>query len=498
MKKNKLDTDKICFFIFIAAILTILLTVFSNGISGNDFWWHIKVGEYVINNSSVPSKDIFSWIGISEGINWTPHEWLSDVIFFIIFENSGQAGIFILSICSALIMIFLLIWEVRKEIKKNWLVSGLFFSLFVVITSLFYYGRPHIFSFFLIYFELKMLYKFFDDNSYKGIYLLPVLSVMWSNLHGGSSNMSYILCMVFLIVGLFNITFGKIESKRMSTKGIIILLIVTIGTMAGIFINPVGKQVFFYPYNTIGDKVSMSFIQEWHSPDAKEIGHLILFFLPIFIMSIGLISSEKKIRLIDVVVMCIFLLLFFRSVRFIILWYIAADFYAFRYVPESKMKDITGTIEKACTVLFSVILLVLTLFGVKDIYDTARSGQMIPTSLSDEAIQFIKNEQPEHLFNDYNVGDALLYNDIKVFFDARADLYSAKHIMENGISLMNLQQVNSSAEEKFVDVEKIIKQYKIDGIVILKSRPLYSYLISHTDKYDLKYEDDTIGYFKVY
>ena len=242
----------------------------------------------------------------------------------------------------------------------------------------------------------------------------------------------------------------------------------------------------------------MSFIQEWHSPDAKEIGHLILFFLPIFIMSIGLISSEKKIRLIDVVVMCIFLLLFFRSVRFIILWYIAADFYAFRYVPESKMKDITGTIEKACTVLFSVILLVLTLFGVKDIYDTARSGQMIPTSLSDEAIQFIKNEQPEHLFNDYNVGDALLYNDIKVFFDARADLYSAKHIMENGISLMNLQQVNSSAEEKFVDVEKIIKQYKIDGIVILKSRPLYSYLISHTDKYDLKYEDDTIGYFKVY
>jgi len=232
--------------LFALSIVVVILYCFSSGISGNDFWWHIKVGEYVCTNKVVPTTDIFSWIGMEKGISWTAHEWLADVIFYLIYCFLGSKGIFAFSLLLAFAMIFLLWKQVKPNASKNILVSGLFFALFAVLTSLFFYGRPHVFSYFFLFFELKILYDFWENNESKRIWFVPFISILWSNIHGGSSNLSYIICFLFLFAGIVNLNLGRIQSTRLPKRALLKLAAVFVATIAGVFVNPIGYKVFIY------------------------------------------------------------------------------------------------------------------------------------------------------------------------------------------------------------------------------------------------------------
>lgn len=478
------------------AMVAIVYT-FSEGISGNDFWWHIKVGEWIVEHNKVPTTDIFSWYGVAHQIPWTAHEWLADVILYLIYKVTGQIGIFVLSIGAAFTMFFLLWHEAKKHVQNNILIGGLFFALFAVTTSVFFYGRPHLFSFFLLYWELKVLFAFTYNPKSKGIYSIPLLTCIWSNIHGGSAAISYVICGVFLVAGLLNVQIGKIAPSKMDRTSIIKLLVITLGSVVAILINPVGLDVLVYPFKSFGDQLQMTLISEWRSPDAKEIGDLVLFIIPIALMLIGFFQEEKKIRLIDLAIMGLFVFLFLRSVRFIMLWYISAVFCAFPYVPKCKIKPMSRKSEVTFVVACIAVFLAVIGMSISPLISTINNNKLISRTMSDEAVAVVKEDNPERLFNDYNLGEALIFNEIPVFFDARADLFAYDNIMADGVSLSFLEQANSTAETAYVDVATIVERYQFDAILILKSRPLYAYLVSQPSSFECLYEDDGLGYFKV-
>ena len=489
------QTQRLGVWLVVAFICSVLIFCFKDGISGNDFWWHVKVGEYICQTRTVPTQDIFSWIGTEYGIQWTAHEWLADVVFYCVYAALGEAGIYLLSVLMAGGLLAWMMVEFRQYFSRNLLICGLYFSLLAVVFSLFFYGRPHVFSYFFLFIELKLLFRFADNPSSKGIYWIPVLTVLWSNLHGGSSNLSYLLCLVFLACGLCAFSWERLESARYSRGQALKLGLVTLTTAGAVFVNPVGWRVFLYPYQSFGDALSMRMISEWQPPDAKSIGNLLLYFLPIALMTILVMTSHKPIRLVDLAVMGVFLLLFFRSARFIILWYIATPFYAFSYVPHSPLKPITKIVEKIVVVAAICALVGITCYG--GIRTVITAGEKpISVVLEDDMIAVIREDAPQRLFNDYNAGESLIFNDIPVFFDARADLYAQEHIMEDGISLMFLEQTRTDSELGSFRADTLIQQYDFDGFLILKSRPLYVYLAERSDEYECIYQDDIAAYFK--
>lgn len=495
-KTNKI-TEVIPYLLIGTVVFVIVLYCFSEGISGNDFWWHIKVGEYICENKCVPTTGIFSWIGMERQLEWTAHEWMAEVIFYLIYNIAGSVGIYCISLMAALLMTLLMWHHSRQYIHKNILLSGVFFALFSVLTSLFFYGRPHIFGFFLLFFELKLLFDYMDEHNEKCIYWIPFISVLWSNLHGGSSCLAYILCIVFLLCGSLEFQFGKIKSSRLERKKWLRLGTVSILSVLGLLINPIGVRVLVYPYVNIADNLSMSIISEWQAPDAKAVGNLVLYFFPILLTSIGLLYEKEKIRLIDIVIMLVFLFLFFRSVRFIILWYISAIFYSFRYMPPCKVKPIRKKSEFVAVAILLFLLLIPMGNSIYNVSVLSLKDNLISRVMSDNAVAFIKADNPQRIFNDYNLGEALIYNDIPVFFDARADLYAQENILADGVSLLFLEQANPEAEYSYMNVDHVLKEYQFDRILVLKTRPLYSYLMGQPDKYICLYEDKEVSYFKI-
>ena len=495
MKQNKLVENVVIIFISMSMI-AILTWLFSDGMLGNDFWWHVKVGEWIWENKQIPMQDIFSWYGMEKQLPWTAHEWLADVIYYYMLQYTGEAGVFFFCLGAAILMAFLILAQVKDYIPENIVISGIYFIFLAVTISIYFYGRPHLFSFFLLFFELKILYKYMDCPDTKWIYCLPIIGCLWSNLHGGSSNLAYLLCIVFLAISMIEVEFDRLFSKRLPKKAIMKLGIVSVATIVSVMINPIGMSVLTFPYSSIGDDLMMSAITEWHAPDAKNIAHLIVYFMPIALMVICMIVKEKKIRLLDVIVMAMFLYLFLRSVRFIVLWYIAAAFYAFPYLPNFKLKEIKSKTEKVL-VTISLLLFCIPIIGCISSISKIEENKYIEKVMSDEAIQAVKNNPTERMYNDYNLGEALIYNDIPVFFDARADMYLQQNIFADGISLGNLVQQNPEADTQYVDVEALIEKYDFDSVLILKKRALYGYLISHEDMVECIYEDEEIAYLKL-
>lgn len=495
--KKRTTNNTILNLILLLVVISILVVFMSNGILGNDFWWHIKVGEYICNTGNVPQTDIFSWYGMEHNIEWTAHEWLGDVVLYGIHALGGEVAIF--GFCIFMAALFnVLIWrEMRGYIQtKMGTVFYLLLTLSVTCT-MFFYGRPQIFGFFFVYAELKILYTFITNPGSKTVFLIPLITVLWSNIYGGSSNLSYILCGFFLVGSLFEFKIGKIEAEKIDKRARIILLIVTVLTVGAVVLNPIGIQVLTYPYENLSDSVSMSFISEWKAPDAKLLGNLLLFFAPVALTFIGYIQTEKKIKFLDLLVNLIFVLLFLRSVRFIMLWFIAAAFTSPAYLPEGPRVSFEG---KKTRIVLSAVLLICIFFlcsTLGGIYKTCKTENPISVAMSDEAVVAVKECNPKRIFNDYDLGETLIYNDVPVFFDARADLYSKCGILTDGLELMSLQPLNIAKSINGINAEQLIEKYDFDYILIKKARPLFVYLSDNPSSYPIVYEDETVSLFAV-
>jgi hypothetical protein len=58
-----------------------------------DTWWHLAVGQYVVEHRAVPTEDPFSRIGREEHIPWVAYSWLHEVGLYGAYRLGGLAGL---------------------------------------------------------------------------------------------------------------------------------------------------------------------------------------------------------------------------------------------------------------------------------------------------------------------------------------------------------------------------------------------------------------------
>ena len=488
-------TRTLYFILLVTGGAAILIYCFGGGISGNDFWWHVKTGQWICAHKTVPARDLFSWYGTAHDFAWTAHEWLAEVILWHAYSAFGEAGIFLFSLLAAICMIMLLTFQIRVHLTESCLAAGFYICMFCVVSSVFFYGRPQIFAFFLLYGELYCLYEYREERKRQCIWLVPLIACLWSNLHGGSANLSYLLVLVTLLAGIKEWKFGRIYGEKWTGAELGQLLLILIATMGAVCANPVGPEIFVYPYISMTDQLMMNLISEWAAPDAKKLGQLINYFIPILVLCSGVIFGKRKVKAQDAALMLFFLFLFFRSTRFIIWFYISAAFWAFPYMLPCRLKNVEKRLEKGMVVCVEFALLAACGAGLGTCCETYKNGNLISRVLEEEMLEVIREDAPSRIFNDYNYGGALIYAGLPVFIDERADLYKQDCLLADGVSLMLMQQVNSDAGTVVLDPKALIDRYGFDAFLVDMSRPLYAYLCSHEELYKEVMTQGSAAYF---
>src|SRR5574344_2606820 len=118
---------------FILIILISLISLISiNFICvGNDYYWHVKAGNYMVSNHNILLKDIFSWY--VKGKNWMSHEWLYECIIYTLKMLFGKYHIPIYCFINSLLLLSILFLNNKAIYKKNIIFTLLWLSLFLFI-----------------------------------------------------------------------------------------------------------------------------------------------------------------------------------------------------------------------------------------------------------------------------------------------------------------------------------------------------------------------------
>ena len=457
MEKKLINWKTLGIILFIIVVFRIVLNIMD---TGYDYYWHIKLGEYIINNKTVPTTDIFSWYGIANNLLWVSHEWLSGVILYLNKLLFGKYAVVIF--CSTFyFLITLLLFKFNKSgYLKNIKFTLIYILAGGIILAASITPRPHLISYVLLIITFYLTRDFYENSNSKKIYFLPLVSLLWANFHGGSSNLPYIILGINFL--------GSILDKKMTNSLLKKYIVIFFFTFIAIAINPHGIRMLFYPYLNMFDSTMKNGITEWQRPSIKAINTAVLYLYILLCVYI-LLKKRNKLKKVDILLFLAFTYLSVSAIRFIPFIYITSSFFIFDYIDPCDV----GLINYKLIIVVSIVCILFLFINLPRTIKTTNRE-----IISKEIITYLQENKIERLYNYYDYGGYLIYNDIKVFYDGRADIYS-RNIFQDGLDISELRN----------DYKEIIKTFNFDYYLIPKKVKLVSYLLDNNHEVIIESEN---------
>jgi hypothetical protein len=232
----------------------------SRPISDEDFWFHLKTGQYIFATGSIPRTELFSFT--FPGIPWVAHGWLSGVMFYAVYSVAGlKPLIFIFALLTAIAF-----WIAFKRANSHPFFAGLALLL-AVWTALPNLGvRPRVFTILLASIYLALLGRFARGVKERAIWLLVPLLALWANLHGGFFiGLALIaLTAVGMVVDRWAGVLEEPESLRSRLRTL--ALVFGACVLAGL-VNPYGIKLYMAPIIVLRSPVFQNVVDDWLSPN---------------------------------------------------------------------------------------------------------------------------------------------------------------------------------------------------------------------------------------
>ncbi|MGE0267230.1 MAG: hypothetical protein AB7S78_02060 [Candidatus Omnitrophota bacterium] len=233
--------------VFLSALFVIL---FFKPVETGDIWWHLKIGEYIFLNGTVPVIDPFPFSG--EKSVWVLTQWLGSLIYYGVYQVFGLVGLQVFR----LFLFGLVLWIFIRNISKKIPASGIIFLTFILILAL--YNRPHlrpfVFNFIFIQVFLNALFSFALTKRASSLFPVFITGPIWVNAHLG-----YFMYGLSLI-GIFLFTSGvelvKSRGNKTSEHEQIRKLLAGYGLALVVFLimflfNPYGINGALHPIRTL-------------------------------------------------------------------------------------------------------------------------------------------------------------------------------------------------------------------------------------------------------
>ena len=179
----------------IAALLfaAVALLVFFR-IQDYDFFWHVANGKAMVAQGRIINEEIFSYT--RPGIRFPNHEWLAQIIFYVIFSTSGPLGIVAFKTVMVS-LVALLLFKTARFNGADVVWSGVLMALVVLEGLVRYRERPEIFSFLLLSLMGFLLCGYAAGRVRKKyLFAIPCILILWDFLHGALFGIIYLTAFI--------------------------------------------------------------------------------------------------------------------------------------------------------------------------------------------------------------------------------------------------------------------------------------------------------------
>lgn len=375
-----------------------------------DTWWHLRTGELILDQGSLPGTDPFSWT--AQGRAWVTHEWLAEVIYASVHRLSGAAGLLVLSGVLAGIAALALIRALARVSRDPW-ARALAALVAVVGSSLFWSIRPHLFSLALLAVFLDLCLAELATPGRRATWTLVPLTLLWANLHG-----AFVLGPLLI----FFFTVGAVLEKHPGARSLARILLFC---LAAGCINPAGPGIYLYPLTVAS--VSGE-VLEWRSPSVRD-PHGLIFVLAV-LATFGIAALRRRTLPPHLLLPAVaFVLLGFFALRNVgVALFAVAPSMALvlgglwapsRTTPRER-HALVGMVALLCAGAGALVM--SNLAGRSDGYLLGESR--FPRT----AVEQLRLLPPGRLANPYNWGGYLIYRapEFPVSMDGRNDMYGAR------------------------------------------------------------------------
>jgi len=307
-------------------IFILLLIAFAYGalsprlLWDGDIGWHIRDGQNIIATHAIPRADSFS--ATMSGQPWYAWEWFYDLGVGWIYGHVGLNGVVLFS-AFVIALTLALVFRFSRLRGGSVIATAVLFLICIVACSIHFLARPHVVSWLI-----TVVWFWIADSSYRrngprdyGIWWLPLLMLLWANLHGGFL-MGLVLLGIFLVADLLKLLRCRDPEQRQTASQHARRLGAIFGLSAiASLINPYGYKLHVHVYQYLANRFLMQHIDEFRRPNIR--GLPMQFFLLLVVLTlVGIFVARAKLRWVE------WLLILFSAI---------SGLYAARNIPGAAM-----------------------------------------------------------------------------------------------------------------------------------------------------------------
>ena len=468
--------------LLLGSVMIVIAALFVGSVQDPDFWWHIRIGRWMVENGRLPSTDIFTYTVPSHV--WTDHEYLTEVLMWLIYSTAGAIGIGIFFGLITYAGFYLMYRQVRRE---PFVIVGIGLTVGAVAGAPIWGPRAQMITFALSCLELYWLQGYLSGRS-RALQLFPLVMALWANLHGG-----WVIGFVWLgVAGVAElIGWAWNPSNPAHRAHVRFLAIIGAASAVAVLATPHGFSLYLYPFQTVASAAQERLIVEWFSPDFHQ-PFLRPFELMVLLLIVGFALRRPTIY--DLLLALVALALALQSVRNVALFVAAATPVLIRsysgYWKEVsaargwKLMLPTKSLFAAITALALLVVALATTVHIVNEVTPSHQRSLTASNYPVAAADWLA-AHPEvgtRMYNQYGWGGYLAYRlypgpNRKVFIFGEAALMG-DGLLNDYENIQNLRP----------NWKTLLDSYGVDYVVYNRGEALANVLATQSD-WKLVYED---------
>jgi hypothetical protein len=261
-------------------VLAIALPVLASllaSLSSIDLAYHLRAGDEILATGSIPRADAWTFTG--EGLPWLDQQWGSQVILATVFRLAGWTGLALLRAALVGVIFGCLVLIARRQ-AWSWRNAALLTLAAFVVAATALALRPQLLG--MALFALVLLIVADRDRHPTRLWAIPILVVLWANVHG-----SFFLAP--LILGL-----AWLEDRAAGGRRTGATIPVALVSAIAACLTPFGPGVWTYAIGLSTNAEVTRRVTEWQPTTIRD-GTGILFFLSVAAVTVLIARAGRTI-----------------------------------------------------------------------------------------------------------------------------------------------------------------------------------------------------------
>jgi hypothetical protein len=301
------------------------------------------------------------------------------------------------------------------------LIASYITAFIGVSLSSFVMPRPQLFSLFVFVAAISLLEYCVNSPKLKpaAVIGLPLLSVLLINLHAAMWPILFLLCIPYLIDGI-KFKIGRMEGQGYDTKPLFVGI--ALAALSG-YANPYGIQAMTYLFNSYGNGIINSHVQEMFSPDFKSLSGLFIFGVVMTVAFIYFLARGRT-RLRYVLISVGTLYMGLSSVRSFALFIVFGLAFLSFYLKDVDLSGAMPAGRRAVLVCVAVMAMLTVRISRSQSFEALEADYR-----PEGAVRYMKANldlSKMRLYNSYDAGGYIEFSGIRAFIDSRAEVFTRR------------------------------------------------------------------------